>query len=352
MQLRNFTYKITHWETWDWRIKYIPIVPAWIWHCIRSRCFWFFTPSNPRLAFGGFEGETKMSIYKNLPPGSYPESILVNPRSSFSDLQKMTDQKFSYPFAVKPDIGRMGFMFRIIKNAGELRLYHEKMPVDYIVQDLVTYPLEVSVFYYRLPHASRGTITGFIRKDFLEVTGDGISTLEQLMADYPRIRFRLEEMRSKHYENLDLVLKKDESFCLSYALNLSRGGKMVNIEHEKDERLLKIFDDLSLYSNSLFYGRYDIKCSSIEELKEGKNFSILEYNGCGAEPHHVYGNGYSLIHACKILADHWSMLSRISRYNKSQGVDYWDFKRGWNLMRDCRKHFARLKIIDAEFPVS
>ena len=352
MQLKNFTYKLTHWETWDWRIKYIPIVPAWIWHCIRSRSFWFFTPSNPRLAFGGFEGETKMSIYKNLPRGSYPESVLVNAGSSFSDLENMTNQKFSYPFAVKPDIGRMGFMFRIIKNAADLQLYHEKMPVDYIVQDLVTYPLEVSVFYYRLPHASSGTITGFIRKDFLEVTGDGISTLEQLMTDYPRIRFRLEEMRSKHLENLELVLKKGEAFCLSYALNLSRGGKMVNIEQEKDERLLKIFDDLSSYSNTLFYGRYDIKCSSIEELKQGKNFSILEYNGCGAEPHHVYGNGYSLVQACKILADHWNILSKISRYNKSIGVDYWDFKRGWNLMRDCRKHFALLKRVDAEFPVS
>ncbi len=53
MSFKNIVYKITHWETWDWRIKYIPILPFWFWHCLRSRSFWFFKPSNPQLAFGG-----------------------------------------------------------------------------------------------------------------------------------------------------------------------------------------------------------------------------------------------------------------------------------------------------------
>ncbi len=352
MPLKNILYKITHWETWDWRIKYIPIVPAWIWHCIRSGSFWFFTPSNPKLAFGGFEGETKMSIYNNLPPLTYPKSILIKAGSAFSELENSVVREFSYPFAVKPNVGRMGFMFRIIKNPEDFQLYHEKMPVDYIVQDLITYPIEVSVFYYRFPNSKTGTITGFIRKEFLEVTGDGQSSLDKLMTEYSRIRFRLEEMRAKHLDKLDLILKKGEVFYLSYALNLSRGGKLVNIEHEKDERLLKVFDELSLNSRSLYFGRYDIKCSSIEELKQGKNFSILEYNGCGAEPHHVYGNGYTLVQACKILARHWNILSRISRYNQSKGVDYWSFYRGWKFMLECRKHFSLLKRIDAGFPVS
>ncbi|TXF74879.1 hypothetical protein [Chryseobacterium sp.] len=350
--LNNTIYKITHWETWDWRIKYIPIVPVWAWNCIRAGSFWFFTPSNPKLAFGGFEGETKMSIYKHLPPGSFPKSIGITAEMPFSELEKSIAADFSYPFVVKPEVGRMGFLFRIIKTPAELRSYHEMMPVDYLLQELVTYPLEVSVFYYRFPNAKTGTITGFIRKEFLEVKGDGKSTLEELMTDYSRIRFRLDEMRTKHAENLQLVLKKDEIFCLSHALNLSRGCKLVSLEHEKDERLIKVFDEISSYSDTLFYGRYDIKCSSIEELKEGKNFSILEYNGCGGEPHHVYGNGNTLFQACKILAGHWNILYQISRYNHSKGIDYWSFKRGWNAMSACRKHFALLKKIDAVFSAS
>jgi hypothetical protein len=352
MILKDTIYRIAHWETWDWRIKYIPIVPAWMWHCIRSGSLWFFTPSNPTLIFGGFEGETKQAIYKHLPPACYPKSMYIRPDLSYQKLEALVNHNFHYPFAVKPDIGRMGFMFRIINNLGELKLYHSKMPVDYIVQDLVKYPVEVSVFYYRFPNEQKGIITGFVRKEFLEVTGDGQSTLLQLMTNYPRIRFRLEEMKSKHKDKLDLILPEGQPFYLSYALNLSRGGKLVNLEHEKDDRLLKIFDSLSAHAKTLYYGRYDIKCSSIEDLKKGVNFSILEFNGSGAEPHHVYGNGYTLVEACKILAEHWNVLYKISKLNHTQGHPYYNFAQGWKLMRECRRHFAMLKKIDSEFPVS
>lgn len=351
MSVSNLVYKITHWETWDWRIKYIPIIPFWIWHCLRARSFWFFTPSNPRLLFGGFEGETKTAIYKHLPRGSYPKSVLISSEFSFQEVERLVNQNFEYPFVVKPNIGRMGLMFRIISNSVELQLYHKSMPYDYIVQDLVEYPLEVSVFYYRFPNSKSGTITGFIRKEFLEVCGDGKSKLMELMTAYPRIRFRLDEMKAKHLENLDLVLQKGEHFVLSYALNLSRGGKHVNIEHEKDARLLKVFDDLSNHSDTLYYGRFDLKCTSLDDLKKGKNFSILEYNGCGAEPHHVYGNGYTLFQACKILAQHWNVLYEISKCNKNRGFNYMDFKSGWRNMKECRKYFSELRKADRALPV-
>ncbi len=352
MQLNNILYKISHWESWDWRIKYIPIVPVWAWNCVRAGSFWFFTPSNPKLAFGGFEGVSKMSIYEHLPPGTYPKSRLVKAGQDFSEVQRLISDHYTYPFVVKPDVGRMGFMFRIIRWPEDLKAYHEFMPVDYIIQELIEYPLEVSVFYYRFPHEQSGTITGFIRKEFLEITGDGHSTVEQLMAASPRVCFRLDEMRAKHADKLDLVLHNDETFCLSYALNLSRGCSLISLENEKDESLLRVFDELSSYSDTLFYGRYDIKCASIEDLKAGKNFSIIEYNGCGAEPHHVYGNGNTFAQACLILGRHWNILYKVARSNYHRGAEYDSFKKGWKTMSGCRRYFARLKKLDANFPDS
>jgi len=46
---------------------------------------------------------------------------------------------------------------------------------------------------------------------------------------------------------------------------------------EIDEDLLKVFDDLSHYTDKFYYGRYDIKTTSIEDLKQGKNFLVLEF---------------------------------------------------------------------------
>ena len=333
-------------------MKYIPLYPVWLWYCIKARSLWFFTPSNPALTFGGFEGESKMEMYAQLPPGSYPKTVLIQHEEPFvSVMEKLTKADLSFPIAVKPDVGMMGFLFRQIETVRDLQQYHETMPVDYIVQTLVTYPIEVSVFYYRMPDEQSGTITGFIRKEYLQVTGDGTSTLEDLIKNYSRVRFRQDEMRAKHISRLHEVLPAGQIYYLSLALNLSRGGKMVSLEHEKDSKLLSLFDKLSHHSGKLYYGRYDIKCASIADLKEGKNFSILEFNGSGAEPHHVYGNGNNIFQAYSVFLHHWKMLYRISRYNNSSGIKYWSFMRGYRFLKEAKKHFRMLKQLDNEMPV-
>lgn len=350
--LRDAWYVLTHWETWDWRIKYFFIAPAWLWCCIRARAIWFFTPSNPTLAFGGFEGETKMEMYRQLPAGTYPKSLLISTNLPFGDVGAlMAAHALSFPVAVKPDVGKMSFMFRTIHAPAELRAYHEQADFDYILQAFISYPLEVSIFYYRLPDQQKGAITGFVKKEFLQVVGDGRSTLWELILNYPRVRFRLEEMRAKHKHQLHLIPGRGEVYYLSQALNLSRGGKLVSLEGEKDDSLLKVFDEISQNAN-FYFGRYDVRCESVEALKEGRNFSILEYNGSGAEPHHVYGNGYTLLQACSILVWHWNMLCRISRMNARRGFQYWGFAEGLEFLRRTGKHLKKLKKLDSLTPES
>jgi len=349
MIFKKWLYQITHWESWPYRVKYIPLIPAWLWYCLRSGSWWFFTPSNPSLTFGGFEGEGKREMYDQLPPETYAKSIYISPSISFNEVERLvTSNNYQYPFAVKPDIGTMGFMFRKIENADQLKKYHIRMPSAYIIQEWVTYPIEVSVFYYRFPDQEKGTITGFLRKDFLKVIGNGRSTLWELIQNYDRVQFRLDEMKAKHDQKLNTIIPVGEVYKLSHALNLSRGGKMMSLAHEKDDRLLKVFDDLSHYAKYFYYGRYDIKCASVEDLKQGKNFSILEYNGSGAEPHHAYGNGNTLWQAHKIFLHHWKILYQISKYNHEHGIHYWGFKRGLKFQIAARKKYNRLKKIDAE----
>lgn len=351
-QLGRWWTQLTNWETWDWRIKYILIAPAWLGYCLRAKSFWFFTASNPTLTFGGFDGESKKEMYEQLPPGSYPKSIFISPLAPIDAVrEQIRVHGFAFPFAVKPDRGKMGFMFRKISTLAELEPYHNKIQCDYIIQEWIDHPLEVSVFYYRLPHAQTGNITGFVRKDFLEVTGDGQSTLHELIISYPRAQFRIDEMKRKHAHKLNHVLSPGEKYCLSPALNLSRGGKLVSLAHEKDESLLRVFDELSLYSGEFYYGRYDIKCASVDDLKKGRNFSILEFNGSGAEPHHVYGNGYSLRAACCELVTHWGQLYKISAENHKAGIPYWQFSQGWKFLFSADRHRRKLQDLDIDYPM-
>ena len=348
MNLKKAWYNLTHWEKWHYHAKYIPLYPAWLWYCLRSGSLWFFTPSNPTITFGGFEGEGKKEIYEQLPPTSYPKSIYILPQLGFDEVCNLVAQNgFKYPFAVKPEKGMMGFLFRKIDRERDLKAYHQKMPVEYIIQELVTYPLEVSVFYYRHPAAASGTITGFLKKEAVEVTGDGNATLEKLIeCEAHRPGFKVDEWKTKHAANLHQIIPEGEVFRVSLVANLSRGGRLISLAHEKDEKLLKVFDDLSHYAKHFYYGRYDIKCASIEDLKEGKNFSILEYNGSGAEPHHIYGNGNNVWQAYRIILQHWQALYNISAYNNRHGYKYWPFLQGWGYLKKAKKHFAALKKLD------
>lgn len=353
MTLRQRLHQLTHWKTWDYRIKLVPLLPVWAWHCLRARSMWFFTPANPTLTFGGFEGEGKREMYEQLPPGTYPKSLYILPGEPFVAVEQLVQTEFGgYPVAVKPDVGMMGLLFRILRSPDDLRQYHARVGVEYIIQEFVTYPIEVSVFYYRLPGAARGTITGFVRKDELAVVGDGHSTVQALIQAYAPVRFRLGEFYAKHANRLAEVLPPGEVYPLSHALNQTRGGQLVSLAHEKDDRLLALFDHLSHATGPFYFGRYDIKCTSVADLKAGRNWSILEFNGAGAAPHHVYSGDYSLWQAWGIVLHHWAMLARISRENHRRGVPYWSFQQGWQQLKQAQLHLLHLKQMDAQLLIA
>lgn len=347
MKWNSFREKLNNWELWPFGLRYIAITPMWLWYCIRSRSFWFFTASNPTLTFGGFEGEGKKEMYDQLPPGSFPKTVYIQKTDSFdSVLQLIKDNDFSYPFCVKPEVGMKGLLFRKVSRQSQLKMYHEQVPVDYLVQELVEYPIELSVFYYRYPDKENGVITGFIQKELMEVTGDGTSTLLQLIKQHQKAKYRQEEMRMKHADDLEVIVPLNQRHHLTHAANLNRGANFINLEHLIDEQLLQLFDKLSHHAK-FYYGRYDLKCTSVDELKKG-NFIILEFNGSGAEPNHVYNSGYTLVEAHKEFLDHWKVLYRISRYNNKMGIPYWPFMYGWKFLKEARKHLSILEEYDTK----
>lgn len=354
MNLKESLYIITHWQTWHHHVKYIPLSPVWVWYCLRAGTPWFFTTSNPTLTFGGFEGEGKKEMYEQLPVGSYPTTTYIEPGTALNEVEKQIfSDGFQYPFIVKPDVGMMGFMFRKIDNREQLSMYHSVMPGLYLVQKLIDYPIEVAAFYYRMPNQKKGVISGLLVKTPAQIIGDGKKTIQALILanDAVSVVTKREELLSRHKERLQKVLERGEVFNLSLATNRSQGGTLVGIDHEIDERLQSFFDMLSHHNGQFFYGRYDIKCSSIEDLKAGKNYFILEFNGAGAGTQHIYANSYSLLKASRIILHHWKMLFRIAQYNQKKGIKVWRLWEGWRHLKLAKKNLAVLQKLDAEFPV-
>jgi hypothetical protein len=129
MTLKSFWEKLGNWELWPFKLRYFFISPVWLWYCLRSGSFWFFSSSNPTLTFGGFEGEDKREMYELLPKEYYPKTIYISPKDNLQEVKiRLAQNNFSYPFVVKPDIGMKGLLFRKVDNENGLALYHQKNP--------------------------------------------------------------------------------------------------------------------------------------------------------------------------------------------------------------------------------
>lgn len=345
-------HHITHWESWHYHTKYIPLTPLWLWYCLRAKSMWFFTTSNPTITFGGFEGEGKQEIYQQMPSGSFPDSIFIGSETDFERvLMLLEDSALSFPLVVKPDKGIMGYMFRRLHNADQLKRYHDFIGMNYIIQRWVEYPMEVSAFYYRMPGNLQGKVTGFLMKQPPIVTGDGKTSLKQLILKNEDLKYKSEELLVRHREHLQMVLPHGKVYALAYASNRSQGGKLISLSHEIDDRLVTVLDNISNFSGSFFYGRFDIKCTSLESLKNNRDFLVLEYNGAGAGIQHIYGNHLSLNEALRTIARHWKILYRISTYNhRVNKVPYWPYLKGRRFLKQALRHTKLLAKQDAEFP--
>lgn len=295
------------------------------------------------------EGEPKKEMYELLPKELYPATFNVLPAEDFSSISaKLQQHQINFPLIVKPEVGGQGILFRKLDTQEEFLHYHSLMPFEYIVQQLVHYPVEVSVFYIRHPKADKGMVTGFLHKIPLQVTGNGQHTLEQLVLQHPKGKKRTAELHSKHKENWNRIIPSGEKYMLSYAANHNRGAHFVDLKEHIDDKLVGIFDSISHKINDFFYGRYDIMCASVEDLKNGKNFAILEYNGCGAEPNHFYDTGYTLIGAYKEILKHWKALYEISKHNSREGIKPWPLQKGRRFLSDTNKLMKRMKEVDAQ----
>ena len=345
--MKFFLNKITNWEAWPFKLIYAPITPVWLWYILKSGAIWFFTPSNPKLTFGGMEGEPKKEMYDLLPNELYPTTFNALPQENFAAVtERLQKSGIPYPLIVKPEVGGQGVLFRKIDTEADLLNYHTKVPVQYIVQQMVHYPMEVSVFYIRHPKQSKGIVTGFLHKIPLQITGDGKHTVEELILQHPKGKNRTGELHSKHKEKWNDVLPAGEKYMLSYAANHNRGAHFVDLKENIDEKLVSIFDTISHRINDFFYGRYDIMCTNVEDLKNGKNFAILEYNGCGAEPNHFYDTGYTLMGAYKEILKHWKALYQISKHNNRQGIKPWPLQKGRKFLQQAKANFKMMKAAD------
>ncbi|MFA6245377.1 MAG: NRDE family protein [Mucilaginibacter sp.] len=335
LALRIFLIKLFNWEFWPFRVVYLPIMPFWFWLSLKARSLFFFNTSNPLIKNGGFAMESKDQIYKLMPDRYYPRTLLFNKETDAAvNSSALQEQRLSFPVIAKPDIGGRGVLVKKINNEAELTDYINKIKVDFLLQEFVDFKNEVGIFYYRIPGEDKGQISGIVGKEFLTVTGDGESTVEQLLISEPRFLLQLGVLQHTHKAVLKQILLAGEVRTLVPYGNHARGAKFIDLSHLISEQLTETIDSVCRQVPEFYFGRMDVMYNTWEELSEGKNFSIVELNGAGSEPTHVYDPKHSIWFAWREIIRHWKLLYRISKLNhERQGLPYLTYREGQEMLK-------------------
>lgn len=340
-----FWIRLLHREYWPMWVHYLPVYPYYLYLAARARSFFFFSATNPSIETGGLIGESKIDILDQIDAQYKPTSLLLPAHTSpATALQRIQAAHIDFPVIVKPNVGERGLLVQKVTTATQLTtLLHDVGDIDLIVQPFVDYPEELAVMYHRFPHQSRGHITSVTHKAFLTVTGDGQSTLQQLIWARPRAILQWADLQRRWQGHLQDVLPAGQRLQLSAIGNHSKGTKFLDANHLIDAQLEAVFDRIAAPMQGVFLGRFDLKCRSIDDLKAGRHIMILEFNGAGAEPAHIYDPKHSLWYCYGVLLRQWRLMFRVSRaVHRELGIPYMRLREVWRYWRKLRAYRSRV----------
>ncbi|WP_259069494.1 NRDE family protein [Mucilaginibacter sp. X4EP1] len=337
--LRRFFIRLFNWEYWSFNTVYSPIMFYWFWLSLKSRSFFFFNTANPLIENGGFAMESKWLIYQ-MSKQFTPKTLLFKTGVSAEIIkQSIQQENLTFPIILKPDIGGRGVLVKKIHNNVELADYVKHMKVDFLVQDFIPYKNEVGIFYYRMPGEAKGRISGIVGKEFLSVTGDGKSTIVQLLIKEQRYLLQLPELAATYGDLLQQVLRNGDKQILVPYGNHARGAKFIDLSYLITDQLTEVIDSVCQEIPEFYFGRMDLMYDNWEELCEGKNFAIVELNGAGSEPTHIYDPKHSIFFAWKEIIRHWKLLNDVSRINhQHKNLKYMTYKEGTALLKNNARY--------------
>ncbi len=322
--------KLVNYEYWPWWAIYLPVLPYMLYQAWRNRSITYFTAVNPFIEMSGFFGESKAKMLNCVPDQYKPKTLFFKNNNIENIIQGIDKQNISFPLIAKPDIGERGTNVAKIANKSILKDYLNQNQSAVIIQEYVDFEIELGIFYYRLPSQPKGQITSMTLKEFLTVTGNGHDTVETLMQQSERARFQIAATRVRLGDTvMQEILPKNQKRLLEPIGNHCRGTRFIDVNHKITPQLNAVFDKIATQIEGFYYGRFDLKVKTWNDLYAGQNIKIMELNGVAAEPAHIYDSDHKLLEAYKQVAKHWRIMADIAIEQNQRGIRPVSFAKTW-----------------------
>jgi pimeloyl-ACP methyl ester carboxylesterase/membrane protein DedA with SNARE-associated domain len=317
--------RLTRWEFWPRWAFYPPVVLHVLWLAIRHRGLRLISAVNPAIPGGGLIGESKAEILAGL--AHAPDRVArwrLLPAAPPEERSRQVEQfrrehGLSFPIVLKPDVGERGDGVGILGSDEEVARYLAMSREALVVQEYVP-GIEFGIFYYRIPGEARGQIFAITDKRMPLVVGDGTSTLERLILADDRAVAMARFFLARHVDRLDEVPASGETVPLATLGTHCRGAIFLDGGALRTPALEAVIDELSQGYQGFWFGRYDIRVPSVETLRAGTDFKVLELNGATSEATSIYDPQNKLSDAYRVLRRQWAILFEIAARNRAAGA--------------------------------
>lgn len=317
-------------EFWPSALFYAPIVLQWLVLSLRHRSLTLPTIANPLFPAGDLCGGSKAAILGQVAAteaGAWLAPFVTARRTGWAEgdleraLARLREASLALPVVAKPDVGCRGVGVRLIVSEADLADYLAGFPrgESVILQRYVPHEGEAGVFYIRLPGEVHGRIASLALKYLPYVVGDGRSTLKHLILSDPRAGRIARLYLPRHAARLDEVIPAGEAVRLSFAGNHFCGAIFRDGNAYVTRAMTERFDEIARAIPEFYFGRFDVRFKDLQDLRRGKDFTILEVNGASAEPVHIWDRGTRLSDAYRTLLRQFGLLFEIARRNRARG---------------------------------
>src|SRR6516165_10349672 len=313
---------VSFFEFWPGWLFYAPVVLFWVLKSIRYGSATLPSLANPLIAAGGICGESKNDILDLAGPQARPwvadyAAVTTLGHVDGADLQvalaAMAQAGLQFPVVAEPVKSCNGVGVRVVRNEAQLAAYLAAYPraTALQLQALVEYPGEAGIFYIRHPGEARGRITSVTLKYPPEVVGDGRRSVRALIAANERLNAVSHLLLPKLGAKAERVPEPGERVTLVFVGNHCRGSTFKDGMHIVTPALEARIDEIMRDVRDVYFSRIDLRYESMEALREGRGFKIIEFNGAASEATNIWDPEMALGRAYREQFFHYGEAFRI-----------------------------------------
>lgn len=330
----------------------VPLVVQWLVLSARYKGLTVPSAANPALTAGGLVGEGKREYFDGMGPlarsMTAPYAAVRKHRGlDASALEAaMRGAGLDFPVVVKPDLGMCGYGVRKVDTLRELACYAFHFPdaETMILQQYLPQENEAGIFYVRDPATGQGRIIGLALRFFPRVTGDGRSTIAQLIKASCRAGRSLGKCTHRGPADLQHVPAAGEPVRLSTIGSTRVGGLYRDGRDCITPALTAAIDAIARDMQDFHFGRFDVRFTTIDALRAGTGMTIMEVNGAGSEAIEAWDPGTGLVAGLRTIFAKQRWLFAIGAANRRKGAGT------IGLFQLARLNAAQQRLLDAYPP--